>query len=165
MIVAISELKVPSPEVKDANDSLNLTVNDNNGDGKYVLPALLNCRHDEDDNDDDDDISNLRVVALPTEADVNGQLRKIVKVKHYNLKFIAEHLIDNNNSNGDDGADLKKNNGEDSNYDSDDDDDNNNDDDGSNHSSSEDVIVDEEDACSTMCLIDIAKVIAITIII
>jgi hypothetical protein len=66
-------------KVKDANDSLNLTcskINDNNGDGKYVLPALLNCRHDEDDDDDDnndDGISNLLVVALPTEADVNGQ--------------------------------------------------------------------------------------------
>jgi len=73
------------------------------------------------------------VELMPTEVNINGKLRKIVKVKRSALKSITEDSIDN--SNEEDQNDLNDDNSNDS-----------NDDDSSNDSSGEDVIIDEEDA-------------------
>jgi hypothetical protein len=125
---------------KDADHLLNtIGGGDSNVDGNVptLCDGLVN-------DDDDDDVSDPCVVGafktvglLPTEVNVNGKLRKIVKVKRSILKSVAEHSFDN--SNGEDGVDFKKDNSEDLN-----DDDSN--DDSSDDSSGEDVIIDELDA-------------------
>jgi hypothetical protein len=130
-------------KVKDAGRSLNLVCAIGGGDSKdddENVPALSDGRNDDAD-DDDDGVSDHCVVSafktvglMPTEANVNGKLRAIVKIKRSNLKSIAE---DNDNVNDDDKTvDSNENNSKDS-----------NDDNSSNDSAGgEDVIIDEEDA-------------------
>jgi hypothetical protein len=127
-------------KVKNANHSFNLErVN--------VDENVLSNGRDDDNDDDDNGISDTCVVdtfkavgVMPAEVNVNGKLRKIVKVKRSILKPIEESLTSTDNSNDEDGIDLKDDdNSQDSNDDG-------NKDDSSNDSSGEDVIIDEEDA-------------------
>jgi hypothetical protein len=133
-------------KVNDADRLLNLVLATGGGGGHSNndvenQPAFL-LDGNADDAADDDSISDPHYVGafkavglMPTEVNIKGKLRAIVKVKRLALKSITEDSIDN--SNEEDQIDLN-----DDNNDSNDDDN----DDSSNGSSGEEVFIDEEDA-------------------
>ena len=122
-------------KVKGRNDSLNLVCIDdkkNNGD-ENVPPSLSERRTT-------CVVGAFKAARLmPTESKINGEVRKIVKVKRSALKSIEEGSTLTNLNEDEDGNDIK---------DDDNSKDSNEDDDGSSNDSSggEDVIIDEEDA-------------------
>jgi hypothetical protein len=132
-------------KVKDADRLLNFVSavggGDSNGGSEKVEP-LSNCCSI--DNDEDDDIQDPCVVGalktvklMPTEVNVNGELREIVKLKRSTLKSILEQPNDEDNDNiNDDKKSVASN--EDNSEDSCADYGSSNDD--------EDVLIDEEEA-------------------